>query len=980
MGEDTRGADESVPGGFDAIERRWRQEWEERRAYEPAVQPDKPKFFATYPYSYMNSYAHVGHAYTMGRVDFFIRYQRMRGKNTLFPFAYHLTGTPIMAAANRVRDGEPTQIQILRDQGFSHAEIKKFADPWHWTTVFPAAWREDVSRLGMAIDWRRQFFTTEKNPHYDRFVRWQFRRLKEKGFVAKGRHPVIYCPKDKHPVADHDRKEGEGETPQPHVLVKLRLVEAAGRAPAGAILAAATLRPETMFGQTNAWVDPELEYRVVRVGSETWVVSPPCAAKLPHQFEGVTEIGPVQGRDLVGKRVRVPARDTEVLVLPASFVRADKGTGIVTSVPSDAPFDWIALEDLKRDEGAMRAFGLDAAVVRGIKPIPVIETPGLGGSPAAAVCQRLKVKSQRDAELLERATDEVYKGGFYSGVMNANAGQFAGKPVSEAKEAVARWLVSRGEATGFYEPSGRVVCRCLTEAIVKIVEDQWFMRYGDEAWKKRAHEALDGMRIHPDVAKKQFHYVVDWLRDWACARESGLGTRLPWDERWIIESLSDSTIYMAYYTICHLFDSSVGKPRHAVKAEDLTDAFFDDVFLGKGSAMDGATGSLTPAIVEECRREFSYWYPLDFRNSGKDLLQNHLTFMVFNHVALFPQDRWPRGIGVNGWVTVDGQKMSKQAGNFITLRQALDEYGVSAVRMALANAGEGLDDASFERDFAAGIERRLKAWLTQFQGHGEARPGRGMADKAFASALNRIVRDATHAMEETSFRTALKLSFFDLQAAWQYYLRRAGTPNADRRREYLEASARLMAPFIPHIAEEAWNSLGKQGSVIDAPWPEWQKHALDPDAEAAEAYLQGVVQDVREILKVTGISPTRIVVFAAEPWKRAAMELAARLASGGRLDTGAFMKAAQGEDVLKPHMKELPKLAAKLQKEIAGAGKEALEERLRPLDELALLSEAQPWLEREIPARWKLVEAGKEPDAGGKAAQALPRRPAIYVE
>ncbi|CAN0432002.1 unnamed protein product, partial [Discosporangium mesarthrocarpum] len=50
----------------------------------------------------------------------------------------------------------------------------------------------------------------------------------------------------------------------------------------------------------------------------------------------------------------------------------------------------------------------------------------------------------------------------------------------------------------------------------------------------------------------KFNFTIGWLKEWACTRLFGLGTKLPWDEDWVIESLSDSTIYMAYYTVAHL--------------------------------------------------------------------------------------------------------------------------------------------------------------------------------------------------------------------------------------------------------------------------------------------------------------------------------------------------------------------------------------------------------------------------------------------
>ena len=82
--------------------------------------------------------------------------------------------------------------------------------------------------------------------------------------------------------------------------------------------------------------------------------------------------------------------------------------------------------------------------------------------------------------------------------------------------------------------------------------DQWFLDYGNAAWKNEARNALEGMNLYHDEVRKNFHATLDWIQEHACSRTYGLGTKLPWDESWLIESLSDSTIYMAYYTIKHL--------------------------------------------------------------------------------------------------------------------------------------------------------------------------------------------------------------------------------------------------------------------------------------------------------------------------------------------------------------------------------------------------------------------------------------------
>src|SRR5439155_901582 len=229
-------------------------------------------------------------------------------------------------------------------------------DPMHWIEVFPAATMEDLKALGAAVDWTRSFITTPLNPPYDAFVRWQFHRLKDGGYVRIDKHPVIWCPNDQAPIGDHDRLEGEGETPMEYTLLKFPLAD-------GRFLVAATIRPETVFGQTNLWVDPDTKYE------------------------------------------------------------------------------------------------LDAERIRAIQPIPIIRTPGWGPLPGVEIVDRLGIRNQRDREKLEQAKAEVYKTGFYRGVLNENCGPFAGVRVEVAKEEIRKELTSKGLADLMYEPNGVVICR-----------------------------------------------------------------------------------------------------------------------------------------------------------------------------------------------------------------------------------------------------------------------------------------------------------------------------------------------------------------------------------------------------------------------------------------------------------------------------------------------------------------------------------------
>ena len=112
--------------------------------------------------------------------------------------------------------------------------------------------------------------------------------------VREDSFPVVWCPKRETVVGDHDRLSGEGETPQEYTLLKFKGDDD--------YLVAATLRPETVFGQTNIWVDGSGTYTKAKVGNETWIMSKEMPFKLTLQGHDVKELGEVKGSDLVGKK------------------------------------------------------------------------------------------------------------------------------------------------------------------------------------------------------------------------------------------------------------------------------------------------------------------------------------------------------------------------------------------------------------------------------------------------------------------------------------------------------------------------------------------------------------------------------------------------------------------------------------------------------------------------------------------------------
>ena len=941
---------------FKAIEEKWRTEWERQEAFEANADPGRKKFFVTFPYPYMNGYLHLGHFYSIMRTEAFARYKRLKGFNVLFPQGWHCTGSPIESAAKRIREKEPGQWKTMKLSGFSEQETGQFGNPEHWTEFFPKTAKQDLIDLGMSIDFRRSFITTDLNPQYNRFIEWQFRKLKEKGYVVKGNHPVVWCPKDNTPVGDHDRVEGEGETPKDFVWAKFRMKHS------DLIIMAGTTRPDALLGQTHIWIDPQGEYVVAKVKGEKWVVGKEAIRKIEQQFAKPEIIGSITAGELIGKWAQGPLVGYETTIIPAAFIDATVGSGIVYSALED-PVDLMEMQHIQAQPEIARSYGLDPEVIAKLKPIFIIDVEGLGENLGQEMLDKYRITSPADKKKLEDAKGELNRVVFRKGVMNKSCGRYAGMSVPQAQEAIKKDLIKGNDAVMFYELTGKAVCRCLTECIVKVVSDQWFLHYSDEEWKKAAHECLNSMRLYPEKSRQQFNYVIDWLQNWACVREYGLGTKLPWDRKWVIEALSDSTIYMAYYTLAHLIRDE--------NPEDIDDSLFDYVFaLNKDPPKNGKK----IRSLEAMKKEFGYWYPMDFRNSGKDLIQNHLTMCIFNHTAIFPRKHWPQSFGVNGWVTVDGKKMSKSSGNFILLKDLVQQAPVDASRITILSGGEGLDDPNWDSEFAKACPAKLEGLTELCLGHhGKGRADMLSADHWMESTLHLIIRDATTFMDELMFRSALQKIFFDLPKAMRQYLRKtSSSPNRAIMDAAITAQIVMLSPFAPFLAEELWQKTGGKGLVAHARWPAYDEKKIDEKATYIDDMLSSARGDIDAVLHLAKISkPSTVTLLIAHPWTYDLVKLVKEQLPETR-NPGDILKAAMATP-LKQHGAHIAKLVPKLVNNPSMLPAAVLSQE----QEQHAFAEAKSLYEDELKCPVEIVRA--QDSTHPKAQQALPGKPAIIV-
>eukprot|EP01062_Namystynia_karyoxenos_P008050 TRINITY_DN12845_c0_g1_i1.p1 TRINITY_DN12845_c0_g1~~TRINITY_DN12845_c0_g1_i1.p1 ORF type:complete len:1341 (+),score=475.78 TRINITY_DN12845_c0_g1_i1:172-4023(+) len=924
-------------------------------------------------------------------------------------------GKPQQKAKVAAKTGDAvTQWDIMRGMGMDAEEMVRFTDPLEWLRYFPPRGAADLQRFGAHIDFRRAFITTSENQYYDRFIQWQFRTLKRQDKIAFGKRPTVYSETDGQACMDHDRSEGEGLGPQEYTGIKIELLEPfpAAMAPLKGkkvYLIAATLRPETMCGQTNCWVLPEGRYGCFDAGEHgVFVCSYRAARNMSFQdifpeWGKPKQLLEVHGQDLIGCPIRAPCCVYDkCYVLPLLTIKMDKGTGIVTSVPADSPDDYACLMEL-RNPKKQEHYGLKAEWIMPFELVPIIDCPIDGEirhMSAQYMCEKLGVKSQKDAEQLREAHDVVYKVGFYQGIMTA--GEFKGQEVAKAKDLSQKSMVSRGEAITYHEPAGLIVGRSGDECVIALI-DQWYLKYGEDQWRAMIEKHVDEtLECYNPATQKAFKEAIAWLKGWACSRSFGLGTRIPWDEQFVIESLSDSTIYMAYYSISKYlqgpdnFDGKRIGPA-GIKPEDLTDEVFEYIFR-KGPYPKGC--AIPEAKCAEMRREFEYWYPMDLRVSGKDLIQNHLTFALYNHAAIWDTqpEMWPRSFYTNGMVLVDGEKMSKSKGNFFSLRQACDLFSADACRIACAHAGDGLDDANFEQPTANSAILRLTG-LIDFatktvaqRAEGKLRGGGRelFVDRWFANEMARLVNEAKGSFEGMKYKEALRCCWFDFLNCRAVYLDACpAEPHGDLLVQWLEWQTIIISVICPHVAEHVWGILGKPGSVLNARWP--ATPAVDQMVlEQGKLLFIKVKEDfiAKRDKAAKKQVPQAANIYVATRYPEWKLKVVRILHEDWTANKGQFSPTVMKDkfskeaipkgDVLESKGAQVGKFASTVVADAKVAGEDAFSTEL-PFDEMALLRENEGWLRSKLSLKDIAFYLGDAADAPDPATQesSAPGKPSI---
>lgn len=684
------------------------------------VDHTKEKKLVTFPYPYMNGKLHLGHLYSLSKADFYSYFKKLEGYNVLFPFAFHCTGMPISASAfklNEELEGRKVDVSvsdILKGIGFD--DVTPFVDPLHWIRTFPSFATQSLKNFHSCIDWRRSFITTDINKYYDSFVKFQFNKLKQLGYLDFGKRYSIFCTIDKQACLDHDRRKGEGVKPIEVVLRKIKLSD-------GSLLlvrAKNTLPIEkVVFSSSKSFVKFE-------INSICYIAEENIFENLQYQIDGIKLCKNILASEISDLGLKIELIDKDI-----------NGKVVV----------------LKNENFSKN-----------------LSTECIEYNQILAIRNELMV------------------------------------------------LVESVNFVKIYEPEETVISRSGSKCVVALL-DQWYIDYGLVDWKNKVKQCLENMSVH-DETRDKLEEAIDWINKWGFSRSFGLGTRIPWDQKYLIDSLSDSTIYNAFYTVKHFMFSDLEGKNEILPSECLCDDVWKFIF----GDIDQLPENLNQyqSILANCKESFQYFYPVDLRVSGKDLIGNHLIFMIFNHVALFDQKYWPKRIFTNGHLMLNSAKMSKSEGNYLTVDDALARFGASATRMCLADCGDSNEDANFIEALANGFVLKLFTLTKSIESLEnciydsdeicdlgkeisklaitEESKYNNFVDEYFLQQISKNISLCLESHENMIYRDVLKYGFYENLRLIEFYIILNGKNNAFISYGY-KTMLSLMYPIIPSLSK-----------------------------------------------------------------------------------------------------------------------------------------------------------------------------------
>ena len=897
---------------LNAVAKKWQKKWAAKKAFAAKPSKSKKKYYVLEMFPYPSGKLHMGHVRNYSIGDSIARFRRMQGYNVLYPTGFDSFGLPAENAA-----------------------IENKADPKEWTLKRIADMEGQMKELGFSYDWEREVITCL--PEYYRWNQWFFLKMLGKGLAYKKAAKVNWCDSCHTVLANEQVIDGK--------CWRHRGTEVYQKDLEQWFLKITEYADELLndLDKLRGW--PER----VRTMQKNW-------------------IGKSAGVDIFFR-----LKDSK-MVLPAYTTRCD--TIFSVTFLAIAPENPLVLELVKGTdyEAGANAFIADVAKQTiidrenedkekegffigkyAINPVNGGEIPvfisnfalmyGTGIVMCDAHDKRdfrfarkynlpLKFVISPDGKPLDAGAAE---GAFTDDGVLFNSGKFSGMNNREALHKMAEWI----ETSGFGE-------------------------------RKTNYRLRDWL-----ISRQRFWGTpipIIYCSDCGAVPvpDKDLPVRLPDPKRANFGGTGNPLA-----TVKSFVEAKCPKCKKPARREtDTMDTFVDSswYFLRYCSPAE--------KNAPFAKKEAMYWSPVNQYIGGIEHAILHLLYSRFfckalRDMKLVDFDEPFERLLSQGMVLKDGAKMSKSIGNVVEPSGIVSKYGPDTVRLFMMGASLPESEMDWSEKGVESWHRFLLRALALFDGAGKgagnaqkAKPRipkkKTMAERIVLAKTNSAIRRVTDDIESYRFNYAISAIAELVNSLYKYQGIDSGV-----KAHALHAVAKMMAPFAPHAAEEAWSMLGQKQMVSMEKWPSPDGKLVDAEAGAVEGMIEGLKADVQQIRQLAKIdSPKKITVFTAPAWKWGALE--SLTSSDSVPDFSAAMKTVMADAEARKHGAEVQGFVkAVVQKFHALKG-------LARIDEFALLSGAKGLLEAELGCSVEVLDAGKS--SSEKAKKAFPGKPAILVE
>ncbi|MDD3041406.1 MAG: isoleucine--tRNA ligase [Methanosarcinaceae archaeon] len=804
------------------IEQKVTQFWDETDAYRRTRErrkTGKKLFFVDGP-PYTTGHIHLGTAWNKIIKDSILRYYSMHNRNIMERPGWDMHGLPIEVKVEGVLGFKSKKDIESFGVGNFISKCKEFA------LGQQQAMTEQFERLGVWLQWEAPYMTLKDE--YIEAAWWTLKQAEKKDLLDVGKRVVNWCPRCETAIADSEVEYADRTDPSIYVKFKVKGEE-------NTFIVIWTTTPWTIPSNIAVAVHPSFEYakfRAVRQdGKEEVLIAATTLIENVLRKGRYTDyeiLETLLGEDLAGLEYESPLADLVPLqaefrhnVYEAEYVTAEN-TGCVHIAPGH---------------------GMDDFAVGVKNKLPIFCPVGP------------------------------------SGAYTEEAGKYAGMNIREANAVVIEDLLERDRLLTEESITHRYghCWRCKTP-IIYLATEQWFLKITE--LKEKMLAEIEAVDWYPDWAgSARFRTWVEGARDWCISRQRYWGIPIP---VWKCRKCGKMEVIGTKQELVEKSNASAEIELHRPyvdeviipcecggdmkRVEDVFDVWFDS-----------AVASWATLKFPQHEEDFNEWWPADFITEGHDQTRGWFYSQLGASMVGFGRAPY-KSVLMHGF-TLDGtgKKMSKSLGNVITPQDVIDKFGADTLRAYVLSASAPWEDLKFNWEEVATVHRSINILWNVFRfplpymaldkfdpmkvSLDSVRDALREEDRWILSRAQSMIKAVDEAMSgyllHKAVREILEFTLEDL-SRWYIQLIRPRTWTEAEDPDKLAAYSvlyevyvtltRLLAPFMPYLAEEMYQNLVRNvdpkapESIHMCDWPEVNEAYLDPELEAAMTTARSIVE------------------------------------------------------------------------------------------------------------------------------------------